>query len=106
MKLALVLILVLSLTTAAEGTKYTKTVPAGEILDKISKGMPVEYDHVIVKGDLNISKLGLPSELVSRNDFEKYFYLSETTNIVSSPLRINDSMIDGKVDFKNTTLEK
>ena len=33
-----------------------REIPASEILDKILKGEPVEYDHVIIKGDLDINK--------------------------------------------------
>ena len=34
-------------------------IPASEILDKIQKGEPVEYDHVRIIGDLDLSKLDL-----------------------------------------------
>ena len=32
---------------------------ASEILDKIQKGEPVEYDHVRITGELDLSKLDL-----------------------------------------------
>jgi len=35
-------------------------VPASEILAKIERGEPVEYDGVIVEGDLDLSGLDLP----------------------------------------------
>lgn len=38
-----------------------REVQASEILDKILQGTDVEYDCVIVKGDLDLSKLDLPT---------------------------------------------
>jgi len=60
--------------------KIIREVPASEILAKIQDGKPVEYDHVIVNGDLDLS------------------HLSFQTNIIS-PIRINDSVFDGLVNF-------
>jgi hypothetical protein len=44
----------------AEGTQDIqglREVPACEILAKIEKGEPVEYDHVIIQGHLNVTVL-------------------------------------------------
>jgi hypothetical protein len=69
-----------------------REVPASEILAKIEKGEPVEYDHVRVKGDLKVSKLNLPKE---NNKF-----------LVGSPIKITNSIIFGEIDFSNTTLRE
>jgi aminoglycoside phosphotransferase len=45
-----------------------KEVPASEILDKVQKGEPVEYDHVVVKGDLN-----LPGQSLNTFRFDRRF---------------------------------
>ena len=83
-----------------------RVVPAQEILDKIEKGLPVEYDHVIIKGDLDLSKLDLPKRQVERTSFEiEWLGLSENVTIVSSSIRLNDSTIDGNVYFNNTIFE-
>jgi hypothetical protein len=37
-------------------------IPASEILDKIKNGESMVYDKVLIKGDLDISKLGLPKD--------------------------------------------
>lgn len=37
-----------------------KEIRAEDVRDKIRMGQPVEYDHVIIKGDLNLSQLCLP----------------------------------------------
>jgi hypothetical protein len=50
-------------------------------------GEPVEYDHVMVKGDLNLSQSRLQ------------------TNI-TSPIRINDSTFDGFVSFNDSNLDE
>jgi len=68
--------------------KGLREITASEILDKIQKGEPVEYEDVIVKGNLDISKLGLPKEN------EKF--------LVCSPIKVIDSQIDGSVFFSNT----
>jgi len=84
MRLALILTMMLLMLQVAEGTDIPlKEVHASEILTKIKNGLPVEYDHIIVKGDLSL------------NDVK----------IVVSPIRINDSVIDGIVSFNNTVLE-
>jgi len=48
-----------------------RVVPAQEILDKIERGEPVAYDHVIVEGDLD--RLELPKRRVNRTDLENYW---------------------------------
>ncbi len=41
-----------------------KEVPASEILAKIEKGELVKYDHVIVKGDLNLGNSNLLQKMI------------------------------------------
>ncbi len=45
-------------------------IQAREILAKIERGEDVEYDGVIVEGDLDISGLDLPTEHVDLTQFE------------------------------------
>jgi hypothetical protein len=72
----------------ADGSENSlPVVQASEILIKIQNDEPVEYDHVIVKGDLNLSQSRLQ------------------TNI-TSPIRINDSTFDGFVSFNYTNLDE
>jgi uncharacterized protein YjbI with pentapeptide repeats len=77
-----------------EAEPELKEIPASEILDKIQKGEHIEYDHVIVKGNIDISKLNLPKE---NENF-----------IISSRIKITNSKIDGddaifrKAIFKDT----
>jgi len=45
-------------------------IQASEILAKIERGEDVEYDDVIVEGDLDISGLELPTKHVERTNYE------------------------------------
>lgn len=42
-----------------------REIDAGEIMEKIQKGEPVEYDHVIVRGDLDLSRERLQKNITS-----------------------------------------
>jgi hypothetical protein len=101
----LALMLGLMAISLADGAELSRAVPASEILAKIEKGQPVEYDHVIITGDLNLSKLGLQSKYIDRSGIEKPSGLLKGIKIVRSLIRINDSVIDGIVDFSSTILE-
>ncbi|MGV8126746.1 MAG: pentapeptide repeat-containing protein [Methanothrix sp.] len=63
-----------------------REVDAGEILAKVEAGQPVEYDHVVVRGDLDLSR-----ERLHRN--------------ITSPIKINDSIFEGKVDFNDSVIK-
>ena len=102
----LILALVLLPLAEAGSEEGMTVVPAQEILDKIEMGLPVEYDHVIVKGDLDLSKLDRPKRPVSRSSSEiQWLSLSENATIVSSPIRIIDSTIKGNVYFSNAIFD-
>jgi len=60
-------------------------VPAIEILEKIKKGEPVEYDHVIIKGNLDINDLDLPK--------------NNGKILINSLIKIISSQIEGNVNF-------
>lgn len=63
-----------------------REIDAGEIVEKIQKGEPVEYDHVVVRGDLDLSR-----ERLRKN--------------ITSPISFVDSIFDGKIDFSYSILE-
>ena len=54
------------LMMVAGAAEPTRVVQAEEILKKIELGQPVEYDNVIVEGDLDLSGLDLPRVPVKR----------------------------------------
>jgi len=68
-----------------------REVPASEILAKIEKGKPVDYENIIAKGDFLIKNLNLPM------DNEKF--------IIHSAIIIKDSIIEGVFIFNNAIFE-
>ena len=82
------------------------TVPAEEILAKIERGEPVEYDGVIVVGDLDLSEVDLPTKHVERTEDEiEDMGLTEEVKVVESPVIITDSEIRGDVRFDNAIFQ-
>jgi uncharacterized protein YjbI with pentapeptide repeats len=73
-----------------------REVQASEIIAMIQKGEPVEYDHVIVEGDLDLRK----SNLQKRGIF---YLVPNTIKIINSELNGNTSFIlaqfENDVDF-------
>jgi uncharacterized protein YjbI with pentapeptide repeats len=90
----------------AEDTKIEtelKEIPASEILDKIEKGEPVEYDHVRIIGDMDLGKLDLPIEDVARTEYQIIgLWLPEESKVVSSSIKITNSKFDAKTNFGNS----
>jgi hypothetical protein len=78
-----------------------RVVEASEILVKIQNNESVEYYHVIVDGNLDLSELDLPTKHINRTGFENVSGLSETLKIVTSPIIIEDSTFNGFVHFNN-----
>jgi uncharacterized protein YjbI with pentapeptide repeats len=69
-----------------------KEILASEILDKIQKGEPLEYDNVIIKGNLDVSKLNLPK---GNGKF-----------LVTSRIKITNLRIEGSVIFGDTIFKE
>jgi hypothetical protein len=69
-----------------------REVPASEILAKIEKGEPVEYDHVIIKDALDIRKL-------DSIRYDKIF-------LIKSPIEITNSIFNENVDFTLTVFKE
>ena len=100
--LALILFLMLLHPAGASDEEGLRVVPAQEILDKIERGEPVEYDHVIVEGDLDLGKVELPKRRVNWA-YEKVEIMSILySQVVSSSIRIRGSLIDGNIYFNNS----
>ena len=106
--LALVaLLLSLAGTTQAAPDDERRIVPAEDILGKIEKGEPVNYDNVIVVGDLNLSEVDLPTRHVERTGEEILWWgLTEEAKTVKSPINITSSEIQGDVTFSNVIFQK
>ena len=63
-------------------------IQASEILAKIERGEDVEYDGVIVEGDLDISGLELPTEDIDITEAEKTIGLTYELKGVSSQITV------------------
>jgi len=87
-------------------SKPRRVVQAREILDKIERGEDVEYDRVIVEGDLDISGLELRTEHMDRTGFELIFGLSNVLKVVCSQIKIANSEIKGEVKLSNVHVQK
>ena len=74
-----------------ESEKALKETPAESILNAIEKGDPIRCDHEIIKGDLDIGKLDLPTE--------------NGKIIISSRIEIIDSQIYGYASFANAVFK-
>ena len=78
-----------------------RIVNSSVIIAQIQMGMPVIYDNVVIKGDLNLSNLDLPVYPVERSLPDIALGLSENATLINSPIRINNSRIEGYLIFNN-----
>lgn len=84
-----------------------REVPVSEILAKIEKGEPVEYDCIMVKGDLDLTKLNLPKRHIDRTELEMdSFGLEEEIAIIASTIRITNSKIQGISDIAEASFDE
>lgn len=84
-----------------------RIVAASEILAKVERGEIVEYDDVIIEGDLDISKLNLPKEHIDRTNFERdYLELSEDLTSVNSIIKIKNSKFKDAIKLRNIIFEE
>ena len=88
----------------------SRIIEAEEIIKKIEQGQPVEYKNVIVKGDLNLSRLDTGERKAGKETIPN----SDGRAEINSPIRISNSVIlnqvylhnlifNGPVDFRGTT---
>ncbi len=80
-------------------------VSADEIMVKIRLGLPVEYDKVAIKGNLTSERLGLTAKQILRIPFEVKMPTSDGPMQANSSIVIRNSIIYGRVDFKNTVYD-
>jgi len=103
--LALCIIVILFSGQAALA-EPSRIIDAGEILKKIELGQPVDYDNVIVEGDLDLSGLDLPRATVKLVSNEKFWGATDYEVIfVVSPIIIDNSIIKGSINLKETAFQ-
>jgi len=93
------------LMMVAGAAEPINVVQAKDILENISLGLPVEYDNVIVEGDLDLSELELPTVALERDWFELYIGYPDYEMLVYSPIRITNSIIKGFVNLNGANLQ-
>ena len=95
----ILILLLLPIGNSDPSETTLKEVNASEILVKIENGVPVEYNHVNILGNLIINSLDLPMK------YDKETSESNAVKVISSPIRIENSTFNGYVDFSNTILD-
>ena len=95
---------VITIISAAQSESDPReVVQAGEILEKIERGEPVNYDHKIIEGDINIGNLKLPEVRRSPDEIE-YLGLLNSLKVVRSPLVLDGCLIKGDLNFSNARI--
>ena len=101
--IGLILFLVASRTALSE---MPSTVPVNQVMLKIKLGMPVEYDNVVIKGNLTSEWLRLPARAIARLPVEEKMPPSDETKLANNSIVIRNCIIDGRVDFNNTLFQR
>jgi len=85
----MILLIALATMSAAQNPEEMKMVKVEEIYEKIDNSQPVQYNHVIIIGDLNLTKLYLP---IDQNG----------NKIVASSIQIKNSVFEANLDFEDS----
>jgi hypothetical protein len=85
----LILVTVASAERSSTGLDEDRAINASQVLAQIEMGKPVNLSDVIVQGNLDLSKINLP-----------------TAKVVSSPIKVENSLIYGAVDFSDAILDE
>jgi hypothetical protein len=93
-------LILLALILAAAPAECLTIVDASEILDKIQRGEPVEYQDSYIKGDISLNTSHPNSHEVKRTDYvSNILLIGGSVWPVNSSINITDSIIDGNVKF-------
>jgi Pentapeptide repeats (9 copies) len=107
--LAVFSILLFLLGVADNVSAELRVINATDILAEIQGGYPVKYDHVIIKGDLDINTLNLSTiPIIRRKEVEELGEMDVLDNVklVISPITIYNSKIEGIVNLDNAFFDK
>ncbi|MDQ1260861.1 MAG: hypothetical protein QG575_42 [Euryarchaeota archaeon] len=89
-------------STEAASDGLTTIIQAEEVLNKIRAHEAIDYDYVVINGDLNISNIDLPILLISRVGQENEVpFLSKNIKIIESHINIRNSEIKGTLNLDN-----
>ena len=100
---------------APSNVSYVKEIPANEILKKIMLGEPVNYSHVVIKGDISLNPSGMLTKYIDgwsiveikNNSDEEYPRIPDPRKktVVDSTIMISDSLVMGDIDFDNVIFQ-
>jgi len=99
--LALFIVIFLFLAQSALA-EPSRIIEAKEIIEKIEQRQPVAYENVIVKGDLNLSRLDNRERKAGKENIQYSAGRAE----IDSPLRISNSVILNQVYLNKLILKK
>lgn len=84
-----------------------REVPATEILEKIKKGLPVDYTCIKILDILDISSLNMPTRHVNRyKDEIEEMGLKEDLTVIPASIKITNSKLNGITGFSNAIFKK
>lgn len=81
-------------------------ISAEWVLKRIQEEKRVRLNNASIEGDIDISKLDLPTEHVERTDLQKAIGLTEDLRVVKSSIEITNSHIQGDLKFSNSILRE
>lgn len=79
-------------------------IKAEEILEKIEQGKPVEYENVIIYGDLDLHRLDLPFNKNKQKIIKSTIKIEYS--VIKGDVFFDHSIFSGLVDFDGTTFTK
>ena len=79
-------------------------IKAEEILEKIEKGKPVEYENVIIYGDLDLHRLDLPLNINKLKIIKSIIKIEYS--VIKGDVFFDHAAFSGLVDFDGTTFTK
>jgi uncharacterized protein YjbI with pentapeptide repeats len=79
-------------------------IKAEEILEKIEKGLPVEYENIIIYGDLDLHRLDIPLNKKKQKIIRSIIKIEYS--LIKGDVFFDHSAFSGLVDFDGTTFTK
>ena len=79
-------------------------IKAEEVLEKIEKGKPVEYENVIIYGDLDLHRLDLPFNKNKQKIIKSMIKIEYS--VIKGDVFFDHSAFSGLVDFDGTAFTK
>ena len=103
--LAFMLLMMYLVAALAGGSNgLSREIPASEILTKVEKGEPVEYDHVTIIGDLKLNRMGLPAIRINDSTIRGAVHADGV--VFSKSVNFKDSYFDGTVTLINSMFDE